>query len=934
MVPVKDSFVRLKSESSSKLGIVQGTVPGDEHYVQVRWLPEQRVGRYHVSKLTTGMRVGDEVFHEGSHQGMESLGHGRVLSTRTFAGEVQHLVEFWPRSERRWLPWQRLRPVESVARVFQRLPEKAGEAEALRLRNLAYALSEWNVNTGGLGRLEIDPLPHQLYLVNRILASGDLNWMIADDVGLGKTIEVGLLLAALRQRRFRRFLVIVPAGLTRQWEEELRDKFMMDDFVIYGETVMPETPSQWRLYDRVIVSMDRAKHANHLPNILQAEDWDLIVIDEAHRLSRREWGSAFDTTERYQMAQALRPRASALLLLTGTPHQGRDDLFRGLLELLRPGREWRQRFLTLRTHPSILSTLIIRNRKADVTDQHGNFIFRGKTSSTIEVRRSPEEIEFEAALVKYLREGYNASRLFGQKGLAIGFVMTTFRKLAASSLAAIERSLSRRAEKLRSEVADSESGSSTDRENAEVDARFVEADEVVSGEATEFFTGELEALDDLVSRARALVPTDSKVLSLFREVLPRILSDEPNRKVLIFTEYRTTQDVLVNGLVDRYGANSVAWIHGGQSMDERRAAVDRFNEDCQFLVSTEAGGEGLNLHRRCNVMVNFDLPWNPMRLVQRVGRLYRYGQTERVVVFNLKAANTLDQEILSGMYERLDRVAADMASVSGENRDGLIEDILGQLIGALDVSEVLEEALTTSEERSQERIEDAIRRAQEAAKAQEELLRFATGFDPVVMEGRIQLTTDHVKAFAESMMRTVGIEIANKVHDQDVWDIKLPETWQRRLGRKQNLRIAFDRAKARAYRGEFLDGDHPLLASLLEEAKRDPRGKGAVIQLEDSTLGYTALVRWLDEAGRPADSEYLSLLKDVNGAWRANDEVWIEWLLRPASNGDVGMRPSPADIQDIEKAIDDHLRRRGPKSSVADSHYPISGFIVHKRLDP
>src|SRR5690606_1553865 len=150
----------------------------------------------------------------------------------------------------------------------------------------------------------------------------------------------------------------------------------------------------------------------------------------------------------------------------------------------------------------------------------------------------------------------------------------------------------------------------------------------------------------------------------------------------------------------------------------RRASdLDRFNEDCQFLVSTEAGGEGLNLHRRCNVMVNFDLPWNPMRLVQRVGRLYRYGQREHVVVFNMKAAQTLDQEILSGMYERLNQVAADLASVTGENSAGLVEDILGQLIGALDVQEILEQALVSTEERSEERIRAAIERAQEAAKA-------------------------------------------------------------------------------------------------------------------------------------------------------------------------------------------------------------------------
>lgn len=930
MVPVRDSFVRLKSANGSSIGIVR-QVEGDQQTVHVAWLPENRLGRHHVSQLTSGLRDGEEVLHEGSHQGMESLGHGKVLATRIVAGDVQHLVEFWPRSERRWLPWQRLRPIQGVDRTFRRLPASAGDAEALRLRNLAHALSEWSLNTGGLSRLEIDPLPHQLYLVNRILASGDLNWLIADDVGLGKTIEVGLLLAALRQRRFRRFLIIVPAGLTRQWEEELRDKFMMDDFVIYGETAKPETPAQWRLYDRVIVSMDRAKHPNHLPNILQAEDWDLIIVDEAHRLSRHEWGASYNATERYQMAQALRPRTSAMLLLSGTPHQGKDDLFRGLLELLRPGREWRQRFTGLRRDPSILSSLVIRNRKADVTDQHGNFIFRGKTSTTVDVLRTPAEVEFETALVQYLKEGYNASRLFGNRGLAIGFVMTTFRKLAASSIAAIERSLTRRAAKLRSQAMALTPGPTLHFDEDEGDARFVEADESITGDTTEFFAGELEVLEDLVRLARDLVPTDSKVVDLFGAVLPSILADNPERKVLIFTEYRTTQEVLVKGLVERFGPDKVTIIHGGQSMAERRAAVDRFNEDCQFLVSTEAGGEGLNLHRRCNVMINFDLPWNPMRLVQRVGRLYRYGQQERVVVFNMKAANTLDQEILSGMYERLDRVAADMAAVSGENRDGLIEDILGQLIGALDVADVLEEALTTTEERSEERIEEAIRRAKEAAQAQEELLLYAAGFDPDVMEGRVQLSVDHLKSFAESMMQAVGIDVVNKVHNEDVWDVKLSEAWQRRLGKRQNIRIAFDRAKARAYKGELFDNDHPLLAALLDSAKQNPRGKSAVIMLGDAVLGYTALVRWLDESGRPVDSEYLCLIRDSYGEWRVNDESWSEWLLRPASNGSLEMRPSTEDMQQVAQAIDDHLRRRGPKGCVADSAYPISGFVVQSR---
>lgn len=920
------AFVRLRGEEPGDLGIVQGVHQGDGELLQVRWIKSQRVSSHHRSLLTSGYEPGMEVAHQGSHQGMESLGHGKILASRHIGGDTQHLVEFWHRAESRWLPWTRLAPVRGVDSAFSALPQRPGDAEALRLKNLAYALSEWNASTGGLSRLEIDPLPHQIYVVNKILSSGDLNWMIADDVGLGKTIEVGLLLAALRERRLKRFLLVVPAGLTRQWQEELRDKFSLDDFVIYGEDAFPTNASQWRLYDRVIVSMDRAKHENHLGNILQAEEWDLVVVDEAHRLSRHEYGPSHETTERYAMAEALRSRTNAMLLLTGTPHQGRDDLFRGLLELLRPGPAWRDRFVRLRQHPEILTNLIIRNRKADVTDQDGNFIFRGKTSNTIEVHRTEAEQEFEKDLIEYFRAGYRAGAAAGRQGIAIGFVMTTYRKLAASSTAAIARALSRRAEKLRLGM-DGLDTPDSEGVGAEPDARFVEHDEEVIGQAREFFEGELEAVTALADKAAALAPTDTKVSEFFEKVLPSLLEDDPKRKVLVFTEYRTTQDVLVDGLRARFGDRAVALIRGGQPMAERREVVDRFNEDLQFLVSTEAGGEGLNLQRRCNVLVNFDLPWNPMRLVQRVGRLYRYGQKERVVVFNMKTARTLDQDILSGMYARLDNVAADLAAVTGENREGLIEDILGQLIGALDVRDILEQAMETEEARSEERIAEAIERAKKAAKAQDKLLEFAAGFDPESIESRIEITTQHLKSFTESMFSAVGITIAQQVHDADVWDIRLPEKWQKSLGKKQNVRIAFDRAKARRYGGELFDADHPLLKALLEIARSDHRGAAAVIEGEGLSVGYTALVRWLDESGRPVDTRYLALTKGADGRWYENDSRWSEWLLRSARNGTGARAPSPEDRAAIARLLSDYAKREGPKRSIPDAHFPISGFV-------
>jgi len=198
----------------------------------------------------------------------------------------------------------------------------------------------------------------------------------------------------------------------------------------------------------------------------------------------------------------------------------------------------------------------------------------------------------------------------------------------------------------------------------------------VTGGGTEFFPGERTELAALIDRVGLLRATEAKRRTLLQTVLPQILASHPQERVLIFTEYRSTQDDLVTALAS---LGPVDVIHGGQTMEERRKAIERFESEGQFLVSTEAGGEGFNLQARCHILVNYDLPWNPMRLVQRVGRLYRYGQRETVVVLNMAQQGSLDDEILTLMYARLDAVARDLAQVGGEYREGLHDDILGQL---------------------------------------------------------------------------------------------------------------------------------------------------------------------------------------------------------------------------------------------------------------
>ncbi|MCS8100839.1 DEAD/DEAH box helicase, partial [Pseudomonas aeruginosa] len=524
----------------------------------------------------------------------------------------------------------------------------------MRLRMLAHAIKVWNENTGALSHLEIEPLPHQIHLVHHIIASGNYNWLIADDVGLGKTIETGMLLHALRQRDLiKRILLVTPAGLTKQWQEELYHKFKIEDFEIYGEDFFINEPRQWKMHDCVIGSMDRLKQEGHLESLLQAEPWDLVIFDEGHRLSRRQYGQKLDSSERYDLAKSLRSQTEHMLLLSATPHQGMQDKFVALLELLRPER--RTDLMALNIKPEILHDMVFRNHKADVTDAEGNFIFQGKITSALQVPSSKESIEFDKTLQDYLRKGYDAGEALGRTGNAIGFVMTVYRKLAASSAAAIHRALCNRLQRL----LDDEANGLSDEEPR--DQRYLgEWEEQFTSDAREFFAGEVQLLKDLIAEAAALKANDLKLKLFIEDIIGKIHAANADEKVLIFTEYRTTQNYLREALADHYGSDQVELINGSMQHAERREAIKRFEEQGGFLISTEAGGEGINLQSKCHVMVNYDLPWNPMRLVQRIGRLYRYGQKKKVVVFNIQQTDSLDQNIVDLMYERIDSVVTDL----------------------------------------------------------------------------------------------------------------------------------------------------------------------------------------------------------------------------------------------------------------------------------
>lgn len=882
----------LPSGDKHRRGMVKMATHGDSSaQLQVNWfVPERSQGMVAAIQVSSGFQNGMDVQDATPGTGVRSLGIGSIMQQRTLAGSQQVLVDFPESGERHWLPYQHLRQVKGPKHRFITADTgKERDAERMRLRMLAHAIETWNENTGALSHLDIDPLPHQIHLVHHILASGNFNWLIADDVGLGKTIETGLLLHALSQRGLiKRVLLITPAGLTKQWQEELHHKFKLDDFEIYGEDFFINEPRHWKMHDRVIGSMDRLKQEGHLASLLQAESWDLVIFDEGHRLSRRQYGQKLDSSERYSLAASLRGKAKHMLLLSATPHQGMQDKFIALLELLRPER--RSELLMLNLKPEILLDMVYRNHKADVTDAEGNFVFQGKLTRAMKVPASNESQAFDETLQDYLRQGYAAGVAMGRKGNAIGFVMTVYRKLAASSSAAILNALHNRLARLEKNL-NGEQGA----DDAVDERYFGEWEEQFATDAKEFFAGEIVLLNELIEEAEQLKRNDCKLQLFIDEVIRKILAANSAEKVLIFTEYRTTQNYLCETLGRHFGTDKVDLINGSMGHAERREAISRFEDQGQFLISTEAGGEGINLQRQCHIMVNYDLPWNPMRLVQRIGRLYRYGQKKKVVVFNIHQPDTMDQQIIDLLYDRIDSVVHDMAAVQkDEFNDGLKDEILGELAELIDVEDILQAATLQGIERTRERIDEALRQAQTATAKQRELFEYAASSDANELRDELEITQEHLLSFVLGMCDQLGIEVAERTHRSKLLRLRLSEVVMRELGMSPKASPRMDATLDRDVAvsrpdTHMLNLNSPLMQYLLNKARDyDFGGLAAVVQGNELGEGalFGAMLRWQGLQGKRMRQEFVTV--QVNeGRAQLNTAPIGQWLLRPAQSAEL-----------------------------------------------
>ncbi len=766
------------------------------------------------------------------------------------------------------------------------------------------------VNRGGqLSNARTDLLPHQVFAANRVVSSPTRRFLLADEVGLGKTIEAGLVYYALKQRnQANRTLIITPAGLTIQWQEEMKDKFD-EDFLVLKYDFLDANPRIWDLHDRCIASIDTLKRGDHKRKLLECQKWDMIIFDEAHKLSAKEYGEKTERTQNFQLANDLKDYASNLLLLTATPHQGDDSKFRNLLSLLYPSIQYPGESYLLGDGEGIrMEDVIIRNRKVEAIDAEGRPIFKGKETHPIRVPLLENgEKQFHRALTKYLIEGYGIADQdpTDPKRRAIGFVMTTFQKLAASSSTAIKKALTKRKQNLEGQL--------EPQEEVEYDARCEGEYETreVAKHAEPFIKNEIKLLEDLISLP---VPDDAKKGELLR-LSDALLKANKEEKLLIFTEYLNTQDYLKEVLEQKYGHGSVVIIRGqGMNLESKRKSQAEFRDNprVRFLISTEAGGEGINLHYSCHIVVNYDLPWNPMRLDQRIGRLYRYGQDEVVQAYNFQNAGTIEDKVRAYLEQKMDRVSRALAPITGEDPEEIKSGLLGQMEEFINYAQIYRTAMKPGGIGiSQKQIDEGIERAKEAYKIafgalfKHDISRFNR--DKYETEVKSPLTLEDLKEFVRLFVRNHKREFRRDKSGH--YEFLTPDILKKHNPnlKKRYTNITFSREKAsKVGYLDFIAFGHPVMEAIVEVAgDYDFGGLSAMRTITSETLkGFEGIqfnfvvkrVQILKD-DEEVSFEIVPIMLDTQ--YRYNHSASEEALLRYGS-----ARKTPSDQLEFAQSMD------------------------------
>ncbi|MFE2744286.1 helicase-related protein [Streptomyces scopuliridis] len=774
-------------------------------------------------------------------------------------------------------------------------------AEALRIRMAARGDAMLAVSTSLL-----DPLPHQIQAVyNELLPRTPLRFLLADDPGAGKTIMAGLYIKELALRGdLERCLIVAPGGLVEQWQDELLEKFGLDFTLLTRQ--LTDTTIDGNVFDRhprLIARMDALARSEDLRRLLGESGWDLVVVDEAHRMSASYFGTELKTTKRYELGRLLGRLTRHLLLMTATPHAGKEEDFQLFMTLLDSDRFSGRYRAGIHRHD--VSGLMRRMIKEDLLTFDGKRLFPERRAYTVPYELSLAEQELYEQVTEYVRQEMNrAERLDGRRGNQVGFALTVLQRRLASSPAAIHRSLERRRLRLESRRQEMLSGQQTVSAPASVPSVPVE------DELDDLTGGELEELEeqvvDAATAARTLQELELEIVALselerlaarvlasgddrkWRE-LSGLLQDDPllrdekglPRKLIIFTEHRDTLDYLSRRIRTLIGRpEAVVALHGGTPRPHRRDIRDAFNQDpdVRVLVATDAAGEGLNL-QRAHLMVNYDLPWNPNRIEQRFGRIHRIGQTEVCHLWNLVAADTREGQVFQRLLDKIE--------AQSKAYDGKVYNVLGELFEGEPLRSLLLEAIRYGDRPEVKSRLDQVIDARVGERAVELIKGLALDAHVMGLEDveAVRLRMEEAQAkrlhphyvrafFRDAFDRLGGHLRARESGRHEITHIPavLRDTGRFGLGlggvvQRRYERVCFDRERVTvpcAARADLIAPGHPLFDAVLEETVHRHGGlltRGTVL-VDASDAGnrprlLTALVQEVvDGHGRSVDRSF------------------------------------------------------------------------------
>ncbi|WP_459193169.1 helicase-related protein [Halosimplex sp. J119] len=778
-----------------------------------------------MSDCACGFEVGDRVSFAGGEGELVKATH------RPSGNCLLHILPDDDDSKK--LPAAVVDPIDSSDALLEKGEFDDPERFYLRARAAELDLAHRQDRFVALENNRIDIAPHQVKAAHEILTSYDHRYLIGDEVGLGKTIEAAIVIEELAARgQADRVLIVAPAPLTTQWQEELREKFDTN-YVIYDrdyvEAKKDAYPAEnvWSHEDRIITSIDFAKQEDMLSALKNVQDdWDIALFDESHHLTaRREGKRGVEKTDRYRVGEAVSETSDGLLFLTGTPHNGKRDQFYFMISLLNPYR--------FRDEHDVdkegLRDLMIRRLKDEMYEADGSSMFPEKNIQTLPVEFTEEERQLYDDITEYITEHYNLASQ--EENDAAGFAMVLYQKRLVSSIYAIQQSLKNRMESIKAGGADPGNLSPVTkslldeyREDSEMltEAQREHVEEELGGAVVsndpDKIEEELSIVRDLYNQAKA-IQVDSKAERL-REYVDGILEEDPDEKILIFTEYTDTLEYL-KGRV--FGDRDIAEIYGDLSQSQRQQQFKKFEGPANVMLATDAAREGLNL-QFAHIMVNYDLPWNPTRIDQRIGRLHRYGQEETVEIRNLFFKDTRESIILERLLEKIDEI---------EETLGMSSDVLGLVLEDVDLEEQIMSALATGEnpEAVVDDLETIVEDQEEAVRRVDEELLIRDKFDLSEEDRDIldiveESTTDTVSdEDIEYLVRTVCREFGGALENvhpgpaedgDEVFDLVVPERVTSEDVASRYDGATFDRKNALVDETlEFITLDHPVVRAMM-----------------------------------------------------------------------------------------------------------------------